>query len=317
MTECSRSSCFAPDSTCDLGHLNLSKCAAWKAQNQAEAEQGSAASDELLLPWSGSALGLVDVGFIAGRTKPLIVGIAGPQNAGKTTLLAAWYLLIGRGLEGSGRRFAGSYSLAGWEAVAGALRWTPGRQPAFPPHTSSRGGRAPGLLHLAFRDANGESRDYLFADAPGEWYQKWALNRDGVDSEGARWVAEHADVFLLIADREALSGQNRGSARGSLQLLAHRLAAEQTGRPVALVWTKSDVAIAPEMEKAVRDAVLKAMPDAMEFSVSVAPGIDCASDKGQGFLELLGWTLDARRKRVSLPPSSATSSDPLFVFGAG
>ena len=316
MTECSRSSCFAPESTRDLGHLDFSKCPAWKAQHQAEAEQTNSTGDEVLLPWSGSALGLVDAGFIAGRTKPLIVGVAGPQNAGKTTLLAAWYLLIGRGLVAPARRFAGSYSLAGWEAVAGTFRWTPGRQPSFPPHTSSRGGRAPGLLHLAFRDSAGEFREYLFADAPGEWYQKWALNRDGLDSEGARWVAEHADVFLLIADREALSGQNRGSARGSLQLLAHRLAAERSGRPVALVWTKSDVAIAPEMEKAVRDAVLGAMPDAMEFSVSIAPGTDGASDEGQGFLELLGWTLDTRRKRVSLPPSNATSSDPVFVFGA-
>lgn len=316
MNACSRSICFAPESTCDLGFLDRAKCSAWKGRDAAEAAPGEMATDELLLPWSGSALGLVDLGFVAGRTKPLIVGIVGPQNAGKTTLLAAWYLLIGRDLTASNkRRFAGSYSLAGWEAVAGALRWAPGQQPSFPPHTTSRGGRAPGLLHLAFRDADGEARGYLFADAPGEWFQKWAVNRDAVDGEGARWVAEHADLFLLIADREALSGPNMGSARGSLQLLARRLAAERAGRPVALVWTKSDVAIAPEMEKAVRDAAFGSMPDVVEFSVSIASDTD-ASDKGQGLLELLDWTLGIRRQRVSLPPVSAISSDPLFIFGA-
>ncbi len=241
---CSRPTCFAPETTCDLGFLDRSKCLAWKGHTQVSGGQNEVASDELLLPWSGSALGLADLGFVAGRRKPLVVGIAGPQNAGKTTLLASWYLLVGRGLVGEEkRRFAGSYSLAGWEAVANALRWAPGQQPSFPPHTTSRGGRAPGLLHLAFRDAEGQARDYLFTDAPGEWFHRWAVNRESLDGEGARWVSEHADVFLLIADREALSGPSKGSARGSLQLLAQRLAAERAVRKVALVWTKSDVSL--------------------------------------------------------------------------
>jgi Double-GTPase 2 len=317
MTRCSRSTCFAPQTTCDLGFLDWSKCPTWKGRDEASGSPGEAATDELLLPWSGSALGLADLGFLAGGRKPLVVGIAGPENAGKTTLLAAWYLLVGRGLAGSEkRRFAGSYSLAGWEAVASALHWTPGQQPSFPPHTSSRGGRAPGLLHLAFRNADGQARGYLFTDAPGEWFQKWAVNRDALDGEGARWMAEHADVFLLIADREALSGPNMGSARGSLQLLARRLAAERAARKVALVWTKSDVSVAPEMEKAVREAVLGLMPGAVEFSVSILPSAEGAPDKGRGLIELLDWTLDVRRERLSLPPVTAPSADPLFMFGA-
>ena len=187
-----------------------------------------------------------------------------------------------RGLVGEEkRRFAGSYSLAGWEAVANALRWAPGQQPSFPPHTTSRGGRAPGLLHLAFRDAEGQARDYLFTDAPGEWFHRWAVNRESLDGEGARWVSEHADVFLLIADREALSGPSKGSARGSLQLLAQRLAAERAVRKVALVWTKSDVSLAPEMETAVDQAVFGPMPDAMEFSVSVVPSPGGASARAR------------------------------------
>jgi hypothetical protein len=245
----------------------------------------------------------------------LVVGIAGPQNAGKTTLLAAWYLLIGRGLAGIDKRlFAGSYSLAGWEAVASALRWAP-HPPGFPPHTTSHGGRAPGLLHLAFRNADGEARGYLFSDAPGEWFQKWAVNRESADGKGARWVAEHADVFLLVADCEALSGPNMGSARGSIQLLARRLATERAGRPVALVWTKSDVAVAPEMKNAVRQAVFGPMSDAVEFSVTVVPRSDDAPDNGQGLLELLDWTLNVRRERVVLPPPRVASMDPLFMFG--
>lgn len=316
MKKCPRQDCFAPETTCDLGHLSLADCPA--LQGQATTTSSDLPdSDGALLPWSGSALGLVDLGFIAGRAKPIVVGIVGPENAGKTTLLAAWYLLLGRGFgKNAVRRFAGSYSLAGWEAVAGALRWTPGVPPNFPPHTSSRGGRAPGLLHLAFRLADNRLRDFLLTDAPGEWFQKWAVNREAAEAIGARWVADHADVFLVIADREALSGEDMGQARGALQLLARRLAAERRGRPVALVWTKTDVSIAPEMETAVRHTVQRLMPDAVEFSVSVISPAGEPGGSGSGLLELLDWTLGSRRALTALPGSNATSTDPLFIFGA-
>ncbi|ATP91767.1 hypothetical protein P5S46_17965 [Aeromonas caviae] len=314
MTFCSRATCFAPESTCDLGHLDRVCCSAW--QNGSGTEQGELTTDELLLPWSGSALGLADLGFVTGRQKPLLVGIVGPQNAGKTTLLAAWYLLISRGLTLSRtRQFSGSYSLAGWSAVASALRWSPGQPPNFPPHTTSRGGRSPGLLHLDFRGTDGEVRGYLFADTPGEWFQKWAVNREAVDGEGARWVAEHADVFLLIADREALSGSSMGSARNSFQLLARRLSAESANRPVALVWTKSDIAITPEMEAAVREAVFSLMPNAREFSVSVRAEAESKLGIPDGLQDLLDWTLNVRRVRICLPPIQSSVSDPLFMFG--
>lgn len=280
-------------------------------------ETAAADSDGVVLPWPGSALGLVDLGFVGGHAKPMVVAIAGPEAAGKTTLLAAWYLLLGRGQAiKEGRRFAGSYSLAGWEAIAGSLRWKPGQTASFPPHTTSRGGRMPGLLHLAFREADGSLRGYLLADAPGEWFQKWAVHRDAPEAEGARWVAEHADIFFLVADREALAGPNRGTARGAFQVLARRLAAERRGRPVALVWTKADVDIAPEIEAAVRSTVMEVMPNAAEFRVSIVSGSDGPSDIGRGLVELLDWTLAARRASVTLPPPPSGSTDPLFVFGA-
>lgn len=285
----------------------------WKGRRGYFARRG--APHELVLPWSGGALGLVDLGFVAGRAKPLVVGIIGHQNAGKTTLLAAWYLLLGRGLTCGEHQFAGSYSLAGWEAVASSLRWTPGHSPSFPPHTTSRGGRAPGLLHLDFRHSQGESRGYMFADAPGEWFQKWAANRDSSDGAGARWVAEHADVFLLVADCEALAGPNKGSARGAFLRLVERLASERGKRPVALVWTKSDVKVAPEMEEVIRQTVFSSIPATVEFAVSTVVDDGDPLGKGKSFLELFEWILLVRRGRVSLPSIDTTSVDPLFMFG--
>jgi len=317
MHKCKRETCFVPDTGCDFGYTDLSQCPAWCSQVK-ETSTEPKKVDEVLLPWSGSALGLADLGFVSGRARPFVVGIAGPQNAGKTTLLGAWYLLLGRAaVQAADREFAGSYSLAGWEAIAGAMRWEPGQPPGFPPHTSSRTGRAPGLLHLSFWDeSEARSTDYLFADAPGEWFQKWAINRESAEGEGARWIADRADVFLFVADREALAGENMGSARNALRLLARRLADERRGRPVALVWTKSDIEISSEIERAVRDAVLNVMPDAIEFSVSVVSNGAESSGQGAGLIELLQWTLAVRRERLALPTSTGDCDDPLFMYGA-
>lgn len=319
MDKCARATCFVPDTSCDLGHTDLSKCPIWhgaKVTDLADEET----SGEMLMPWSGSAFGLADLGFVSGRGKPIVIGVVGPQNAGKTTLLAAWYLLLGQGLTGiEDRLFAGSYTLSGWEAVASSMRWAPGQPPRFPAHTTSRSGRAPGLLHLTFRDENGDRPvDYLFTDAPGEWFQRWAINTNSDEGAGARWVSDNADAFIIVADREALAGESMGAARGSLQRIAMRLGAERDGRPVALVWTKSDVDIPPEMENAIRRAVTDVMPDAVEHSVSVirAPNGDPLRNKGAELIELLQWAIGVRRPGVRLPPPTSTSYDPLFTYGS-
>jgi len=319
MEKCRRETCFVPDTSCDLGHTDLLKCPIWHGAEPDESSNIELA-DEVLLPWSGSALGLADLGFVSGRARPIVIGVIGPQNAGKTTLLAAWYLLVGRGMADlGGRLFSGSYTLSGWEAVAGAMRWAPGQPPSFPPHTTSRGGRAPGMLHLAFQGENYRRPvDYLFTDAPGEWFQRWALNANSAEGEGARWVSDNADAFIIVADREALSGESRGSARGSLQFLAKRLGAERRARPVALVWTKADVGITREMEASVHKAIFDSIPDASEHLVSVVgePDIDPALNRGLGLVELLRWAVDTQRSTVVLPPPQASSNDPLFIFSA-
>ena len=268
------------------------------------------------MPWSGGVLGLTDLGFVAGRSKPIVLAVMGPQNAGKTTLLGACYLLLGQGHRPIDElRFSGSCSLAGWENVASPLRWKPGSiRPAFPPHTTSATARTPGLLHLAFSHDHDHRTDYVITDAPGEWFRKWAVERDAPETEGARWAAKHADAFLIIADREALAGDDMGTARTGVQLLARRVANELCGRPVALVWTKSDVSISDDMKEAVRTSVLRLMPNTPEFFVSILGNPD-ESENVQGFLDLLRWILTIRRPTVRLPNPAAGNVDPLFRFG--
>ena len=155
----------------------------------------------------------------------------------------------------------------------------------------------------------------MVTDAPGEWFRKWAINREAPDAEGARWAAEHADLFLLVADREALAGHERGAARTEIQLLARRLADELRGRPVALVWTKTDIPISENTEKAVRSGVRRAIPDVAEFAVTIMSEPD-GTGTGQGLLNLLRWALHVKRPTVRLPEPGVDNFDPIFIFGA-
>lgn len=319
---CSQPHCFAPDVACHLGEDHPNECAAWQgAASVPEYKDGSEIPPgELLLPWSGNSLGSDDLPFVTGRSGPKVVGIVGPQNAGKTTLLAAWFLLLGRGTyRMKSHRFAGSYSLGSWEGIAHALRWAGDGGPAFPPHTPSGGGRSPGLLHLGLRHRGGNLEDILCADAPGEWFRRWALDREAVGAAGARWIGEHADVFLLVADSESLSGPQRGVARGDLVMLARRLGAERRDRPVAIVWTKVDLSVPPEIRSTIRDVVGREIPDADEFAVSVhasgAGGEAGARDPGPGFLALLDWVITARRPPLDLRRPATTTADPFLAYG--
>ncbi|MGI3197535.1 TRAFAC clade GTPase domain-containing protein [Streptomyces sp. GLT-R25] len=116
MDDCPQQSCFVPDTGCALGHVDLSACPVYHGSGK-DASVPEPTGD-VLLPWSGSALGLADLAFVAGRARPRIIATIGPQNAGKTTMLGAWYLLLGRGAaELRAGQFAGSF-----------FHWPAGRQ---------------------------------------------------------------------------------------------------------------------------------------------------------------------------------------------
>ncbi len=314
MKPCRVETCFVPDTTCALGHLNTRECPELISSGQ-EDNSVTQGGDEIVLPWSGTALGLVDVGFVTGRGRATIVGIIGPEDAGKTTILSAWYLLAGRGQATSQARvFAGSFTLPGWEAVASRMQWSPGSPPRFPAHTSSRLGRGQGLLHLAFREG-GVLSDYLFTDAPGRWFQRWALNENAAEAEGARWISEHSDIFLIVADCAALSGKDMGSARATLQMLARRVAAVRRNRTTILVWAKSDIEISPEIQEAVREAVRAQIPDSEEFHTSVVSQDEQYEGRGFGLTSLLDRVLDVPRLKQILPQPPVGSLDPLFLLG--
>ncbi|HET6842322.1 MAG TPA: hypothetical protein VFK06_11665 [Candidatus Angelobacter sp.] len=318
MSACANVECH-PDRGCDLGENELQNCPNWRAaaktrvssdlQNPQQREVEGA-----VLPWSGNAFGTEALSFVASRSNPITIAVVGPYNSGKTTLLAAWYLLVTRGIFPSGSKFSGSYTLGGWENISHRLQWSEHAGPTFPAHTPV-GGRNAGMLHLAFRrEADGVLRDYILIDAPGEWYRRWSIAEDQPNAEGARWIAANADLFLVLADSDSLTGEERGETRQTLQHILDRLGSVLEGRPLALVWTKADKHPKPEIQKAVRDAALLASNSLREFEVSVFPKAD-EELVSRRFLDVLGWAFNQPRRRVQPTPIAIQRSEALGIYG--
>lgn len=305
---CDHVHCY-PDSGCALGN-ELHEC---KHLRRSAAER-STPVEPLTgdgLPWTGSALGTDDLAWMAQRQRPWLCAPVGAHNAGKTTYLAALYIGICRGLLPAEHQFVGSFTLGGWEKLAAHLRHAPdGFGPGFPPHTPVTEARKPGWLHLGLRDARNGLKDILLADAPGEWFSRWAIRPDDDQATGARWVVAHADGFLFFVDSLGLVGPDRRAMAENTELLAQRLAATLQGRPVAIVWAKSDQEVAPALREDVKAALARAFPGAPMFSTSVhdtPPG-----EATRPFWRPLEWHL--LRESVPGPLALSPTVDPTDSF---
>ena len=243
--QCNFRHCF-PDTACALGHNDRLTCNYWEAAESGEADGVQVRPNGSDVAWNGYALGTSDLAILAGKRRPVVVGLIGPERSGKTSLLAFVYMwLLSHGQLG-GLRFSGSWTLGGWELLVRPCRWTGTPPPSFPAHTSSTG-RHPGILHVALRDPGfGVKRDVLFTDAPGEWFTDWSRSPNESHNDGARWVIDHSDALVLLVDSAGLADTRSLSLTRRLTYdLVERVAAERSS-PVVIIWTKDDVVV-PEL----------------------------------------------------------------------
>ncbi|OYY94016.1 MAG: hypothetical protein B7Y41_08765 [Hydrogenophilales bacterium 28-61-23] len=267
---CGNPNCYAHEGvSCHLGEQTPTACSAWNGAATETSDSAATEDATARVPWSGNALGLTDLATLTPRGRHILVGVLGAHDAGKTTLLLGNYLHLLRGGEIAQSQFAGSRTLAAWESLAAWTRFDDApRIPSFPPHTPRGTGRVPGLLHLALRGQDDSHRDVFLTDAPGEWFSSWAIRADAPDAEGARWTEQNADVFLIVADCERLSGPGKGGARNSTKQLIERLHNHVGLRPVVLVWAKSDHSPPEALKKAIRDTLTRCIPLAQEIDVT-------------------------------------------------
>ncbi len=266
---CTQDSCFV-DTTCALGHFDRLECEHWKAIDEVDEDNSTGVPESTSdVPWNGYSLGTSDLAILGGRGQPIVVGIVGPPDSGKTSLLAFVYMwLLKYGTLGEWQ-FAGSWTLAGWESIVRHSRWTGEPPPSFPPHTTSAG-RHPGVLHVTLRHAADLGvLDVLFTDAPGEWFTQWSKVPGDPAVAGARWVIEHSDVLLLLIDSAALADADKlPKARQASRDLIERLAAK--GRcNLAVVWTKDDVMVPTVARESVQRACTDFIPGAPVLKTTV------------------------------------------------
>jgi hypothetical protein len=169
---------------------------------------------------------------------------------------------------------------------------------------------------VALRNSLDRVQDVLFTDAPGEWFERWASNKNDPDAEGARWISHHADSFMLVVDCEALAGSHPGIARAQLKLLLLRLADEARFRRVAVIWAKSDIAIPETLRADLAWNFGERLPYYREFKVSAYPsgGVE---DLSAGFLEAVTWLLSVNKDiHVWVPRLSIKyPDDPFLRYG--
>jgi hypothetical protein len=264
-----------------------------------------APSDGEGVPWTGSAFGLDDMAWLASRQRPLLYAPVGAHNVGKTTFLASLYIGLCRGVLPANHEFIGSFTFGGWEKLAAYVRYAPdGIGPGFPPHTPVTESRLPGWLHFGFRATDGRVRDVLLADTPGEWFSRWAVHAESEGAVGARWIARHADGFLVFVDSDGLVGPDRRNVIEKTELLAERLSSVLAGRPVGIVWSKSDKQLRPQIRSDMETALKKALPQAENFQTSVhsAPA---NTEPTRPFWNPIEWLL-LRESPVSPLPVAGT-----------
>ena len=304
---CNAQYCFAADgqSGCRDGFETIPICP--NAQHIEATEPHVPAAT--IPPWSGLPLGKVDAEAIAGTGHPRLIALVGLSGSGKTTALAAFWTLLRRGHRPAGHDFAGSYTLLGWHAIARHMAWHPEGNREFPPHTTATGEREPALLHIALK--RGDSvYDLLFTDLPGEWFREWAFDRDAVP--GANWIAEQADLLMLLSDSKALSGEARGIARAQYNTLAARVAEEANDSPVLPVRAKADLPLSKAMEKGLSEMETRTFGrPAMPMSVY---GLNSHSDS---CLYPIDVAIDMATAPVMVrPPIRAETGDPFLDFSA-
>jgi len=308
---CEKALCFAGEGLeCDEG-LSTDSCPHFRARKAAPTQADVAASGARF-SWTGDALGLVDVARLAARGRLATLALIGPSDAGKTSFLTTLYLSLLNGNPLEGLRFAGSLTLGGWEALAAKMRWSGTEPPRFPDHTPRGVARLPGLLHLAFRDPFGCLIDVLLADAPGEWFERWAVDRKDPQAEGARWLEQHADAALVFLDSARLSDSaERGKARTQTLQLLSRVAVAYDGRPWRALWAKNDRFEKNPAASAVVEQ-LRRLGASETFEVVSAN----AGAQARGVFEATSWMIARAREgvRAELPAPSVDAANPLLAF---
>ncbi len=319
--KCNKADCPAPKGLC-LENLNNDhpKCEYWLGSqiDQPIEKQKKISGTAKSLPWTGEPFLPTDIEIVSQRSSPLIIGMVGSADAGKTSYLGMLYTLLFNGIKFNHWSFAGSYTLAAWETLAQYLKIKPNGKLEFAPPTPSNPDYY-SLYHLALKK-EGLFRDVLFADSSGEVFNIWSENTQDPNAENARWIYEKSSAFIFMVDSVALI-ERRGAAKSEIVQMAEQLAANLKGRPVAVVWSKADEIgnIRENIKNALSDDLSQVLGNAQVFEVSnfskSDPDILCHKNN----IAVTEYLLDKlnETKKIILAPQDGDLDEMFFNYKGG
>jgi hypothetical protein len=316
---CSRPDCPAPKGLC-LEHASPEylKCEHWLGDKleQSVEEQKTVNKKAQSLPWTGEPFQPADIEIVSQRSAPLIIGMVGGANAGKTSYLGMLYTLLFNGKNLEYWQFAGSCTLAAWETLAQYLKIKPDGNVEFAPPTPSNPDFY-SLYHLALKRGD-LFRDVLFADSSGEVFKDWSVDVQDPNVENARWIYEKSNAFIFMVDSVALI-QRKGAAKAEIVQIAEQVAANLRNRPVAVVWSKADEIdnVRETIRNALEEDLAQVFGDSHVFKVSnfskSDPDILCHKNN----LAVIKYLLEKLNEPqpIKLIPQVSISDDLFFNYG--
>ncbi len=241
------------------------------------------------LSWTGLAFSLNELSLVSFRTNPIIIGVVGKADAGKTTFLAMVYTLLLNGSTLKDYDFAGTKTILGWDELHHRLKLKRGSVP-FPPPTPVSSNR---LYHFALRNKDEQLKDLLFSDASGEVFSLWSINREDENAESARWIYSNSNAFILFIDCEALIEQ-KNLAKREIMRIAKQMSHDLKNRPVIAVWSKADKIndVLPALRESLKLELKNSFSNFNEMEISnfLEPGPDELVHKNN--LTVIDWLIE-------------------------
>lgn len=314
--KCNIQDCAAPEVACHMRNDDYKTCPNFIAETiekKAAKDKTSSEIRQSNLNWTGQAFSIKELPLVSSRTSPVLIGILGKADAGKTSFLAMLYTLLLRGKSLKEFDFAGTKTILGWDELHHHLKLKQGSVP-FPAPTPASSNR---LYHFALRNRSEQLKDILFSDASGEVFSLWSVNREDEQAENARWIYANSNGFMLFIDCQALiEGQNL--AKREIMRIAKQLSHDLKGRPVIAVWSKSDKKneILPTIIDSLKAELSALFTNYNEIDISnfLEPGPDELVHENN--LSAVNWLLEKIiiPSNADLTPDTTTSEDLLINY---
>jgi len=260
----------------------------------------SAQPEPAIVLASGEALDRAQTSLMQRRRTSKSIGVIGPNDSGKTSMIAGVYDLLQEGPI-SGASFAGSATLVGFEKVCHLARAVSRR---VVPHTerTSRGADAT-FFHLDLRHERAELTSLFISDRSGEDYLSVT---DQISQANEFFEIRRADCVTLLVDGAQLadSRQRHEVRAASPQIVEAMIEAKaiRKGCRLAVVLTKKDAVVASAHAQRVRSDFAELvnsitvshsahLGEVRSFEIAASPK-DCEQvSRGEGVAELLQFWL--------------------------